>query len=154
LIGYALAALAKPLWRVSVLGKAVLGRPDFLTGSLPATRSATARCTVAGSGSRKKTAAALRGLEGIGDNAGAFSARLVGRALLRLGLALDMRLSFIWRSRHFRGCSPFVRFRPWSARAKDAIAAKAKIDVQLSPVPDGYWKNISHVVQRRVFGSG
>jgi MFS family permease len=145
IFGYALAAVAKPLIGLStgwpgVLGARVLDR----LGS--GTRSAPRDALVAASADDASRGKAF-GLEGIGDNLGAFLGPLIAIALL--GLAhVGLRSIF------FIAVVPgvlamlmilFVRETPTAA------AAKAKLDLSIRLFPRSYW---TYLVVTGVFGIG
>jgi len=97
--------------------------------------------------SRKRTGAKAFGLEGIGDNAGAFLGPLIAVALL-ITLGLDIRWVF------YLAIIPgllavlmvvLVKERPAPG------AAKAKIDLSLKQFPSGYWR---YLLATALFGLG
>ena len=134
LVGYSLAAIAKPLMGLATAWPGVLGG-RFLDRLGAGTRTAPRDALVAASVDEKDRGKAF-GLEGIGDNAGAFLGPLIAIALL-IGLQLDIRWVF------YLAIIPgllavlmilLVQERPVS------VTAKAKIDLSLRQFPKAYWK--------------
>jgi MFS family permease len=145
LAGYLLAAVAKPL-----IGLATAWTGVFAARSLDrlgaGCRSAPRDALVAASASEAHRGRAF-GLEGFGDNLGAFLGPLIAIALLSW-----LRMSL--RSIFFVATVPgllaalmvlLVRERPV------AIAAKAKLDMSARRFPKGYWRYLSVIF---VFGLG
>lgn len=145
LTGYILAALSKPLigfadsWQM-VLGARFLDR--FGTGI----RSAPRDALIASSADDKNRGKAF-GLEGFGDNLGAFFGPLLAILLLSL-FAFNLKLIF------------FLAFFPAAIAAtliffvkeKPLISqVKTKIDIRISQFPKSYWKYIGVTV---LFGIG
>ena len=148
LAGYLLAALGKPLMGVATAWPGVLaGR--FLDRLGAGTRSAPRDALVAASVDEANRGRAF-GLEGVGDNAGAFLGPLLA-ILLLLVWHLDIRLIF------YLAVIPgllafvmvvFVEERPVATKA---AAAKAKIDVNLRQFPKAYWQ---YLLATALFGIG
>ncbi len=145
LLGYFVAAVAKPLMGISSLWQGVFAARllDRLGTGL---RSAPRDALIASSVDEKDRGRAF-GLEGVGDNAGACLGPLIAAALL-FALRLDIRIIFYLAI--LPGLAAFlfiaqVRERPI------AVAAKAKIDVQLGAFPRGYWK---YLAATALFGLG
>jgi MFS family permease len=145
LVGYFLAAIAKPLtgdaasWP-GVLGARILDR--FGAG----VRSAPRDALIASSVPEEHRGKAF-GLEGIGDNLGAFLGPLLA-VLLLIAWNVDMR--WIFYLALIPGLLAFlmvllVRERPV------AVAAKSKIDVNLRQFPKAYWK---YLLATALFGIG
>jgi MFS family permease len=137
LAGYLTAAIAKPLMGLSTMWQGVFGArllDRFGTG----TRSAPRDALIASSVEEKNRGRAF-GLEGVGDNAGAFLGPLLAVFLLyslRLGIREIFYLALI------PGLLAFfmvllVKERPV------AITAKSKIDVGLRRFPGGYWRYLA-----------
>jgi MFS family permease len=151
LVGYLLAALGKPLMGVATAWPGVLaGR--FLDRLGAGTRSAPRDALVAASVDEANRGRAF-GLEGVGDNAGAFLGPLLA-ILLLLVWHLDIRLIF------YLAVIPgllaflmvvFVEERPVVAGAAAGAAAKAKIDVNLRQFPKAYWQ---YLLATALFGIG
>src|SRR5258708_35281328 len=76
------------------------------------------------------------GLEGVGDNAGAFMGPLLA-VLLLIVLHLDIRLIFYLAV--IPGLLAFLMVLLVEERPV-AVTAKSKIDISLTHVPTGYWK--------------
>jgi MFS family permease len=146
LVGYFLAAIAKPLIGLSTAWQGVLGS-RFLdrvgTGIRSAPRDALIASSVDGAHRGKAF-----GLEGIGDNAGAFLGPLL--AVLLLAVAhFDMRWIF------YLALIPGVLAVGMIALVKEtnqaSAAAKSKIDVSLGQFPKAYW---IYLVVTALFGIG
>jgi MFS family permease len=145
LVGYILAAVAKPLMGLATAWPGVLaGR--FLDRLGAGTRTAPRDALIAASVEEKDRGKAF-GLEGIGDNAGAFLGPLIAVALL-ITLGLDIRWVF------YLAIIPgllavlmvvLVKERPAPG------AAKAKIDLSVKQFPGGYWR---YLVAAALFGLG
>jgi MFS family permease len=145
LAGYLMAAIAKPLIGLStswqgVLGARVLDR--FGAGS----RSAPRDALIASSVDEESRGGAF-GLEGIGDNAGAFLGPLLAVFLL-FSLQIDIRYIF------YLAVVPgllavlmvlLVKERP------TAVPAKTKIDISLRQFPRRYWQ---YLLVTALFGIG
>jgi len=145
LIGYFLAAIAKPLIGVAAAWPTVLGA-RFLDRLGAGFRSAPRDALIASSVAEEHRGKAF-GLEGIGDNLGAFLGPLLA-VLLLTALAVDIR--WIFYLAFIPGLLAFlmvlmVRERPL------AVAAKAKIDVNLRQFPKAYW---SYLLATALFGIG
>lgn len=145
LAGYLLAALAKPLMGVATAWP-VLAGGRLLDRLGAGARSAPRDALVASSVDEADRGKAF-GLEGLGDNAGAFLGPLLAVLLLTVW-HLDMRLIF------YLALVPgllavlmifFVEERPVEAKAK------ATIDVGLSRFPKAYWK---YLLATALFGLG
>jgi MFS family permease len=145
LAGYLLAAIGKPLMGMATIWQGVLGG-RFIDRLGAGTRSAPRDALVASSVAEGDRGKAF-GLEGAGDNAGAF-----------LGPLLAVLLFIIWRlpirSIFYLAVIPgllaflmvvFVRERPIKA------VAKSKIDINLSSFPKAYWK---FLLATALFGFG
>jgi MFS family permease len=145
LAGYLLAALAKPLMGVATAWPGVLsGR--FLDRLGAGTRSAPRDALVAASVDEANRGRAF-GLEGLGDNAGAFLGPLVAVALL-IWLGLDIRMIFYLAI--IPGLLAFVMVLLVEERPIE-VSAKAKIDVGLWRFPKPYWKFLAAMA---LFGIG
>ena len=145
LVGYSLAAIAKPLMGLATAWPGVLGG-RFLDRLGAGTRTAPRDALIAASVDEKDRGKAF-GLEGIGDNAGAFLGPLIAVALL-IGLQLDIRWVF------YLAIIPgllavlmilLVQERPVP------MTAKAKIDLSLRQFPTAYWK---YLLATGLFGIG
>lgn len=145
LAGYLLAALAKPLMGLSVVWQGVLGGrllDRFGTGVRSAPRDALIAAS-AGTASRGRAF----GLEGLGDNAGAFIGPLVAVFLvvvMRFGIRWIFYLAII------PGLLAFLMTLLVKER-RVAPAANSKIDVSLGRFPGPYWK---YLAASAIFGMG
>jgi len=134
LVGYFVSALGKPLMGIAAAWPGVLsGR--FLDRLGAGFRSAPRDALIASSVSDEYRGRAF-GLEGIGDNLGAFLGPLLA-VLLFLSFHFEIRRIFFVAV--VPGLLAFlmvllVHERPLS------VAAKSKIDVSLREFPAGYWK--------------
>src|SRR5438552_14166596 len=145
LVGYLLAALAKPLMGLSTAWQGVFGARllDRLgTGSRSAPRDALIASSV-----DKENRGRAFGLEGVGDNAGAFLGPMLAVLLL---YALHVGIRAIFYLAIIPGLLAFfmvllVKERP------AAVAAKSKIDVSLRQFPKGYWR---YLLVTALFGLG
>jgi MFS family permease len=145
LAGYLLAAVAKPFIGISSGWSGVLAARSvdrFSTGI----RSAPRDALVAASADETNRGKAF-GLEGVGDNLGAFIGPLIAIAFLG-GFQLQLRSIF------FIAVAPgllaalmvfFVQERPVPA------VAKARLDLSLSRFPASYWRYLAATV---LFGIG
>jgi MFS family permease len=133
LIGYLLAAFAKPLMGVATVWPALLGARllDRLGAGI---RSAPRDALVASSVDERDRGRAF-GLEGLGDNAGAFLGPLVALFLLYV-LQLDLRSIFYLAI--IPGLLAFLMVLLVTEK-RMAVAAKSKIDVNLGRFPTRYW---------------
>jgi MFS family permease len=145
LAGYLLAAIAKPLIGLATGWQGVLGA-RFLDRLGAGTRSAPRDALIASSADEAHRGKAF-GLEGFGDNLGAFLGPLLAVFLL-LFLHFDMRLIF------FLAIVPgllavlmvmLVTERPV------AVSAKSKLDMSLRQFPGNYWK---YLLVTALFGIG
>ena len=134
LVGYLLAALGKPLMGIASIWQGVFGARllDRLgTGIRSAPRDALIASSVA-EGDRGRAF----GLEGIGDNAGAFIGPLLALFLL---YALGLGIRTIFFVAVIPGLLAF--FLTLAVKEQSAsVAAKSKIDVSLRQFPTSYWK--------------
>jgi len=134
LVGYLLAALGKPLMGIAAVWQGLFGA-RLLDRLGTGIRSAPRDALIASSVDERDRGRAF-GLEGVGDNAGAFIGPLFAVFLL-YSLGIGMRTVF------------FVAFIPgvlaffMVALVKERpipIAAKSKIDISLRQFPINYWK--------------
>ena len=143
--GYLLAAIAKPLMGLSTVWQGVFGArllDRFGTG----TRSAPRDALIASSVDEKDRGRAF-GLEGLGDNAGAFLGPLLAVFLL---YALHIGIRAVFYLAIIPGLLAFfmvllVKENP------AAVAARSKIDVSLRQFPKAYWK---YLLVTALFGLG
>ncbi len=145
LAGYLMAAVAKPLMGLSTVWQGVFGARllDRLGAGI---RSAPRDALLASSVDEKDRGRAF-GLEGLGDNAGAFLGPLLAVFLL---YSLHVGIRTIFYLAIIPGLLAF--FTVLLAREPHAAAtAKAKIDVSLRQFPKGYWK---YLLVTALFGLG
>jgi MFS family permease len=145
LIGYLLAAIAKPLMGLSTVWQGVFGARllDRLGAGI---RSAPRDALVASSVAEKDRGRAF-GLEGVGDNAGAFLGPLLAVFLL---YALHVGIRAIFYLAIIPGLLAF--FMVLLVKEQHAaVAAKSKIDVSLRQFPKDYWK---YLLVTALFGLG
>jgi MFS family permease len=145
LCGYALAAVAKPLIGLSGSWSGVLGARS-LDRFGAGTRSAPRDALIAASASEENRGKSF-GLEGIGDNMGAFLGPLLAIALLSMA---HVRLRSIFLLAFVPGVLAvvvvaFVREKPGKA------SAKGRIDLSLRRFPRSYWR---YVAATGLFGLG
>jgi MFS family permease len=145
LAGYFLAAIAKPLMGTATVWQGVLaGR--FLDRLGAGARSAPRDALVASSVAEANRGRAF-GLEGLGDNAGAFLGPLLA-VLLLVVLHLDIRLIFYLAV--IPGLLAFLMVLLVEERPVE-VAAKAKIDIGVQRFPRAYWK---YLTATALFGLG
>jgi MFS family permease len=145
LAGYFLAAIAKPLMGLSTSWQGVLGA-RLLDRLGAGTRSAPRDALIASSVDEKDRGRAF-GLEGVGDNAGAFLGPLLAVFLLyslHVGIRPIFYLAFI------PGLLAFCMVLLVKER-QVAVAAKSKIDISLWQFPKAYWK---YLLATALFGIG
>ena len=145
LAGYLLSAVAKPLMGLSTVWQGVFGA-RLLDRLGAGTRSAPRDALIASSVDEKDRGRAF-GLEGVGDNAGAFLGPLLAVFLL---YALHVGIRAIFYLAIIPGLLAFfmvllVKEHP------AAVAAKSKIDVSLWQFPKAYWK---YLLVTALFGLG
>jgi MFS family permease len=145
LAGYLLAAIAKPLMGLSTVWQGVFGA-RLLDRLGAGTRSAPRDALIASSVAEKDRGRAF-GLEGVGDNAGAFLGPLLAVFLL---YALHVDLRAIFYLAIIPGLLAFFMVLLVKERAV-AVAAKSKIDISLRQFPKAYWK---YLLVTALFGLG
>ena len=145
LAGYLLSAAAKPLMGLSTIWQGVFGARlvDRIGAGV---RSAPRDALIASSVDEKDRGRAF-GLEGLGDNAGAFLGPLLAVVLL---YALHVGLRDIFYLAVIPGLLAFFMVLLVTERPA-TVAAKAKIDVGLSRFPKIYWKYLLVIA---LFGLG
>jgi MFS family permease len=145
LVGYLLAAIGKPLMGIATAWQGVLGG-RFIDRFGAGTRSAPRDALIASSVNAANRGRAF-GLEGVGDNAGAFLGPLLA-VLLLIVYHLPIRLIF------YLAVIPgllafamvlFVHERPIKT------AVKSKMDISLRQFPKAYWK---YLLATALFGIG
>lgn len=145
LVGYVLAAIAKPLIGLSTGWQGVLGA-RFVDRLGAGIRSAPRDALIASSADEEHRGKAF-GLEGIGDNLGAFLGPLLAVFLL-LFLHLDMRLIFYLAI--IPGLLAVVMIMLVTERPV-AVTARSKLDVSLWKFPRAYWR---YLLVTALFGIG
>jgi MFS family permease len=145
LAGFLLAAIAKPLMGLSTAWPELFGA-RLLDRLGAGTRSAPRDALIAASVAEKDRGRAF-GLEGFGDNAGAFLGPVVAVLLL---FALHVGIRTIFYLAFIPGFLAFAMVLPVKERAV-AVAAKAKIDVGLRQFPREYWRYLLVIA---LFGLG
>jgi MFS family permease len=143
--GYVLAAIAKPLMGLATTWPGVLGG-RFLDRLGAGTRTAPRDALIAASVDERDRGKAF-GLEGIGDNAGAFLGPLLAVALL-FALGLDIR--WIFYLAIIPGLLAVLMILLVEERPTP-VTAKAKIDLSLRQFPKAYWK---YLLATALFGIG
>ncbi|MFY9958983.1 MFS transporter [Bradyrhizobium sp.] len=133
LIGYLLAAFAKPLMGLATVWQALLGA-RLLDRFGAGMRSAPRDALVASSVDERDRGRAF-GLEGLGDNAGAFLGPLLALLLL-YGLHFDLRGVFYLAI--IPGLLAFLMVLLVTEQ-RVVVAAKSKIDINLGQFPRRYW---------------
>ena len=145
LVGYFLAALGKPLMGVSTVWQGVLAArllDRFGTGVRSAPRDALIASSVEGNERGRAF-----GLEGVGDNAGAFIGPLLA-AFLLYSFGIDIRIIFYVAL--VPGLLAFMMVLFVSERST-SVAAKSKIDTALGRFPKQYW---NYLLATALFGIG
>jgi MFS family permease len=145
LVGYLLAAVAKPLMGLSTVWQGVFGA-RLLDRLGAGTRSAPRDALIASSVDEKDRGRAF-GLEGFGDNAGAFLGPLLAVFLLytlHIGIRVIFYLALI------PGLLAFLMVLLVKERLA-AVASKSKIDISLRQFPKGYWQ---YLMVTALFGLG
>jgi MFS family permease len=145
LAGYLVAAVAKPLMGLSTVWQGVFGA-RLLDRIGTGIRSAPRDALIASSVDEKDRGRAF-GLEGVGDNAGAFLGPLLAVFLL---YALHVGLRAIFYLAIIPGLLAFFTLLLVKEQHA-AVTAKAKIDVSLRQFPEGYWK---YLLVTALFGLG
>jgi MFS family permease len=134
LIGYLLAALAKPLMGLATAWPALLAA-RFLDRVGAGTRSPPRDALIAASVHEKDRGRAF-GLEGVGDNAGAFFGPLLAIFLL---YAMHVGIRTIFYLAVIPGLFAFCMVL-FVTDGAGRIPAKSKIDFRLRQFPGGYWQ--------------
>ncbi len=145
LVGSFLSAVAKPVMGVASVWEGVMGG-RFLDRLGAGTRSAPRDALIAASVDEASRGRAF-GLEGLGDNAGAFLGPLIAILLLMV-LHFDIRLIFYIAI--IPGLLAFLMVLLVEERPV-AVEAKAKIDVSPLRFPRPYWKYLLAIA---LFGIG
>ncbi|WP_062365076.1 MFS transporter [Variovorax paradoxus] len=146
LAGYLLAALAKPVIGLAAGWPTVLGA-RFLDRIGAGFRSAPRDALLASSFSEAHRGKAF-GLEGFGDNLGAFLGPLL--AVLLMG-ALAVEIRWIFYIAFVPGLLAFLMALLVGERPAAAVAAKARIDIGPQQFPKAYW---AYLLATALFGLG
>lgn len=134
LMGYLLAAIAKPMMGLATSWHGVFGA-RILDRVGAGTRSAPRDALVASSVDETHRGKAF-GLEGMGDNAGAFLGPLLAVLLL---YSLHTGIRTIFYLALIPGLLAFLIVLPVKERAA-TIASKARLDITLRQFPRAYWR--------------
>ena len=145
LLGYFLAAIAKPLMGLATIWQGVFAA-RLLDRLGAGTRSAPRDALIASSVDEANRGRAF-GLEGAGDNAGACLGPLLAVALL---YSLHVGIRSIFYLAIIPGLLAFVMVL-FIKEYPAAVRAKSKIDVSLRQFPGGYWK---YLLVTALFGLG
>lgn len=143
--GYLLAAVSKPLIGLSTVWQGVL-RARFLDRLGTGTRSAPRYALVAQSADEKNRGKAF-GLEGLGDNFGAFAGPLIAVLLL---FYLKVEIHEIFYLAAIPGLLAVIMVI--NVREKgDGVKSKYRIDANFKNFPVAYWKYLAVIA---LFGIG
>lgn len=134
LIGYFVSALGKPLMGIATAWSGVLGG-RFLDRAGAGFRSAPRDALIASSVSDEFRGRAF-GLEGIGDNLGAFLGPLLAVLLF---LSFHVKIRWLFLLAVIPGLLAFLMVLLVHERPV-RVAAKSKIDISFQEFPIGYWK--------------
>lgn len=137
LIGYLLAAMAKPLMGISNVWQGVLGA-RFLDRLGTGIRSAPRDAMLAASVTKENRGKAF-GLEGIGDNMGAFFGPLLTILLLTM---FAIKLRYIFYLAFIPGFLAFCMILLVKENQVE-IKSNAKLDIKFNKFPQMYWKYLS-----------
>lgn len=144
LFGYSLAVITKPLMGFATTWEQVLGA-RFFDRFGAGTRSAPRDALIAGSADEKNRGKAF-GLEGIGDNLGAFIGPLIALLLL-YGLGTNIRMIF-----YLAGIPALLAFlMVFFVKEHKIGTAKTVIETHWSRFPKNYWK---YILVTALFGIG
>jgi len=145
LAGYLLSAVAKPLIGLATAWQGVLGA-RFLDRLGAGFRSAPRDALIASSAAEESRGRAF-GLEGIGDNLGAFLGPLLAVVLL---MSFHLGIRWIFYLAIVPGLLAVFMILLVQERPVP-VAAKSKIDVNLRQFPQPYWK---YLLVTALFGIG
>jgi MFS family permease len=145
LAGYLLAAVAKPLMGLATAWHALFGA-RLLDRLGAGARSAPRDALIASSVDAENRGRAF-GLEGVGDNAGAFLGPLLAAYLL---YALHVGIRSIFYLAVIPGLLAFLMVL-LVREQRSAVAAKSKIDINLRQFPNSYRK---YLLATALFGLG
>lgn len=145
IVGYAVAAMSKPLIGLSTSWQGVLGARS-LDRLASGTRSAPRDALIASSVDEKNRGRAF-GLEGIGDNLGAFIGPILCVFLL---FSFNIGIRHIFYLAIIPGA--LATFMVLLVKEKQAnVRAKSKLDINFRAFPRDYWKYLAVIA---VFGIG
>lgn len=147
-LGYTFAAFSKPLVGLSSLWQEVLGA-RFLDRFGTAVRSAPRDALIAGSVAEEYKGKAF-GLEGIGDNLGAFIGPLVAAVLLYT-LHVNIRTIFLLAFLPAILSAVFILFVKGQDSKPQDVRTKQVIPLRLKNFPISYWK---YLAATALFGIG
>jgi MFS family permease len=134
--GYLLAAIAKPLMGIATIWQVLFGA-RLLDRLGAGARSAPRDALIAASVDEENRGRAF-GLEGVGDNAGAFLGPLLTAFLL---YELHVGIRSIFYLAVIPGLLAFFMVLLVSEKsAEGEVSSKAKIDIDLRRFPKAYWK--------------
>ncbi len=145
LAGYLLGAVAKPLMGLSTVWQGLFGA-RLLDRLGSGTRSAPRDALIASSVSEKDRGSAF-GIEGVGDNTGAFLGPLLAVFLL---YALHLAIRPVFYLALIPGLLAFVMVL-LVKEIPAKVVSKSKIDLTLRQFPKGYWKYLLVIA---LFGLG
>ena len=145
LLGYLLAAIAKPLMGLATVWQGVFAA-RLLDRLGAGTRSAPRDALIASSVDEQNRGRAF-GLEGVGDNAGAFLGPLLAGLLL---YAFHLGIRPIFFVAVIPGLLAFLMVLLVKEQ-RAVVGAKSKIDISLRQFPKSYWKYLSATA---LFGLG
>lgn len=145
IVGYILAAISKPLIGVSATWQGVLGA-RFLDRLGTGTRSAPRDALIAASAAEGNRGKAF-GLEGIGDNLGAFLGPLLAVALLFL-FHVPLRSIFYWTIIPGSLAVFMIFLVKGTARRQKA---KTEVHISIRNFPKSYWR---YLAVTAIFGLG
>jgi MFS family permease len=145
LAGYLVAAIAKPLMGLSTVWQGVFGA-RLLDRLGAGTRSAPRDALIASSVDKQNRGRAF-GLEGVGDNTGAFLGPMLTVFLL---YSLHIGIRAVFYLAIIPGLLAFLMVLMVIERPA-SVAAKSRIDVSLRQFPKGYWK---YLLVTALFGLG
>jgi MFS family permease len=145
LFGYFLAAISKPLMGLAATWPTVFGA-RLLDRLGAGTRSAPRDALIAASVADENRGRAF-GLEGIGDNAGAFIGPLLAVFLL---YSLGVNIRTVFYLAVIPGLLAFLLVLLVKERHA-VVAAKARIDISVRQFPSDYWK---YLLVTALFGFG
>jgi len=145
LAGYLLSAVSKPLIGLATVWQVVFA--TRLVDRLGAGARGAPRDALIASSVAAQNRGRAFGLEGFGDNAGAFLGPLLAVGLL---YALHLGIRSIFYLAVIPGLLAFAMVLPVKEQ-RAATAARAKIDVSLRQFPRGYWR---YLAVTALFGFG